>query len=333
MEPVIKKPRFSIEKTEDDLKRLLDMKESKNTKKATKSAVNIFRSYCIERQRPECFEKLSAEELVEILRFFYAEVTKKGGELYKKTSLNCIREGIARHLKKERNIDIIEDPVFQSANDVFRAQLIELKQQGKGATEHKQPVEGKDLQKLYDSFDISTTRGVQQKVWVDIMLYLIRRGRENLRQMTKSTFEIKVNAAGKRFVTQTLDEMDKNHRENCDRNATIGEGRMYENHLSDSCPVKSFEKYISKLHPDLEALWQRPREGPLRADESIWYFRATVGEKKMGNMMKDMSNQYQLSKIYTNHCLRSTAIEILNAAGFNDREIMKISGHKFTKLS
>ena len=160
------------------------------------------------------------------------------------------------------------------------------------------------------------------------MLYLIRRGRENLRQMTKSTFEIKVDAAGKRFVTQTLDEMDKNHRENCDRNATIGEGRMYENHLSDSCPVKSFEKYISKLHPDLEALWQRPREGPLRADESIWYFRAPVGEKKMGNMMKDMSNQYQLSKIYTNHCLRSTAIEILNAAGFNDREIMKISGHK-----
>ena len=49
MEPVIKRPRFSIEKTEDDLKRLLDMKESKNTKKATKSAVNIFRSYCIER--------------------------------------------------------------------------------------------------------------------------------------------------------------------------------------------------------------------------------------------------------------------------------------------
>ena len=47
-------------------------------------------------------------------------------------------------------------------------------------------------------------------------------------------------------------------------------------------------------------------------------------------MMKEMSiNQYQLSKIYTNHCLRSTAIEILNAAaGFNDREMMKISGHK-----
>ena len=44
--------------------------------------------------------------------------------------------------------------------------------------------------------------------------------------------------------------------------------------------------------------------------------------------MKDMFIQYQLTKIYTNHCLSSTAIEILNAAGFNDQEIMKISRHK-----
>ena len=36
------------------------------------------------------------------------------------------------------------------------------------------------------SCDISTPRGLQQKVWVDIMLFFIRRGRENLRQMTKT---------------------------------------------------------------------------------------------------------------------------------------------------
>ena len=70
-------------------------------------------------------EKLPVKELVEILSFFYFEVTKKG-ENFIKRQLNCIHEGIARHLKKERNIDIIEDPVFESANDVFRAQLIEL---------------------------------------------------------------------------------------------------------------------------------------------------------------------------------------------------------------
>ena len=92
---------------------------------------------------------------------------------------------------------------------------------------------------------------------------------------------------------------------------------MYESLQSDSCPVKTFEKYISKLNPDLEAFWQRPRESHLGADENIWYFRAPAGEKKMGNMIKDTSIQYQLSKIYTNHGLISIATEILNAAGFN----------------
>ena len=33
------------------------------------------------------------------------------------------------------------------------------------------------------------------------MLYLIRRGRENVRQTTKNTSEIKVDAADKRLVT------------------------------------------------------------------------------------------------------------------------------------
>ena len=104
----------------------------------------------------------------------------KAENFRKKTSLNCISEDIARHLNKERKIDIIEDPVFESANDVFRAQLVELKRQEKVATQHKQQVEGKDVQKLYHSFDMSTPRGLQKKVCVDIMRYLIRRGRENL---------------------------------------------------------------------------------------------------------------------------------------------------------
>ena len=61
------------------------------------------------------------------------------------------------------------------------------------------------------SFDIGTPSGLQEKVWVDIILYLIRRGRENLRQMSKNTFSISCDATGKRFVYQTSSELDKNH--------------------------------------------------------------------------------------------------------------------------
>ena len=50
------------------------------------------------------------------------------------------------------------------------------------------------VEKLFDSFALSTPKGLQLKIWMDIMLHLIRRLRENQRQMTKDTFRIKVSA-------------------------------------------------------------------------------------------------------------------------------------------
>ena len=56
------------------------------------------------------------------------------------------------------------------------------------------------------------------------MLNLIRRGRENLRLLTKESFAVQVDAAGKRFVCQVLDELDKNHRANDQPDDSPGEG-------------------------------------------------------------------------------------------------------------
>jgi hypothetical protein len=52
-----------------ELKRILEEKDSKNTRRATKSAVKIFGSYLKARNIPENFEQLTNEELdEEILR-------------------------------------------------------------------------------------------------------------------------------------------------------------------------------------------------------------------------------------------------------------------------
>ena len=81
----------------------------------------------------------------------------------------------------------------------------------KGKTEHHPEIEPEDLIKLYKSIDIWTPVGLQEKVWVDIMRFFIRRGVENLREMTKSTFGTGTDASGKQFVYQMTDEYDKNH--------------------------------------------------------------------------------------------------------------------------
>jgi len=45
-------------------------------------------------------------------------------------------------------------------------------------------------------------------------------------------------------------------------------------------------------------------------------------------MMKEISIGANLSKTYTNHCVRSTSITVLSDSGVPARHIMSISGHK-----
>ena len=45
-------------------------------------------------------------------------------------------------------------------------------------------------------------------------------------------------------------------------------------------------------------------------------------------MMSDLSVAAALSKTYTNHCIRATAIATLDQAGYEARHIMTVSGHR-----
>lgn len=60
----------------------------------------------------------------------------------------------------------------------------------------------------------------------------------------------------------------------------------------------------------------------------MWYDNMVVGERTLGGMMKQISNQAKLSMDYTNHSIRATAVTILDKSGFEARHIMSVSGHR-----
>ena len=102
------------------------------------------------------------------------------------------------------------------------------------------------------------------------MFHLVRRGRENLREHTKDTLAIAVDSQNRRYDYQlAVNELDKNHRENDDTQDSTTDGRMYEQ-PGPLCPVKTFELYLSKLHPELKFLWQRPKQAIQATDENCW---------------------------------------------------------------
>lgn len=82
------------------------------------------------------------------------------------------------------------------------------------------------------------------------------------------------------------------------------------------CPVASFLKYLSKLNPMNLYLWQRPKASFKHhacEDDPIWYENAAVGHNSLGEMMTNMSKLAQLSRIYTNNCIRGTYVSILDS--------------------
>ena len=96
-----------------------------------------------------------------------------------------------------------------------------------------------------------------------------------------------------------------------------------------NCPVKAFTLYFSRLHPDRNDFWQRPRKsGQVKESDDIWYETAPVGKNTLGNLMVKISEDCGLSRKYKNHCIRSTCITVLDEGGVETRHIIGLSGHK-----
>ncbi|CAC5424986.1 unnamed protein product [Mytilus coruscus] len=87
----------------------------------------------------------------------------------------------------------------------------------------------------------------------------LRQGRENIRDVQRDDFELKRDAKGLRYGRVKVVRQTKNHRGDDFTDVDDKDGRMYEIPGSANCPVRSFTKYFSKLHPDRIDFWQRPK--------------------------------------------------------------------------
>lgn len=307
-----------MEVNEEDLEALLENSSSANSKKAINYSVRIFEDLCSEKKIS--YDENTKDQLNEVLKKFYACCRTKKNELYSKKSLLSIRYGLQKHFEKTKQFDIVNAAEFKPANKVFGAMLVQIKKEGKGDVQHKSPLSKEDLRKLYSFFDLDSPKGLQDKVFVDFMLYFCNRGRENLRELKVSDFIIDENH---NFI-EMRDKMTKNHKGDVYDEKSQG-GRIYKSdHIL--CPFASFMKYLSVLNPMCDAVFQRPKSKENLKDSNIWYDNSPLGKHTLGEKMKRLSEESGLSRSYTNHCLRATTITLLDI--FEARHVMTISGHK-----
>ena len=218
---------------------------------------------------------------------------------------------------------------------MLSAKLKELKKKGKENVVHKEPISSEDLVlfKTGPVLQLTNPLSLFRNVWFHVVLYWCRRGSEGQRELSITSYKFVTDERGNRYVTMAHDELSKNHPGGINDKPTNEKlARMYET-KSETDGYKALKMYLSKTNPKCSALFQQPRRGwkEENAGDSCWYENRALGINSLASMMKQISKEAHLSQVYTNHCVRATAITVWGDGGFCDVQICHISAHKDPK--
>ncbi|GAB1605052.1 uncharacterized protein LOC115220336 isoform X2 [Argonauta hians] len=274
---------------------------SRNTKRVTASSVRLFRAFLKEANNGRIdFEHFNEDILLNHLISFFKQVRKPDGDLYTKNGLLSIRFGLRRHLLDLHKVDVTRHPRL---NSVFTAEINKLKQEGKGDIHHYPEISDEDMLKIYTSGVLSpdNPKGLLRKIFFETEMFFNRRSRDNLRDLKGRHFKVETDELGKKYLTTDFDR-------------SFGCGPVKRIHATgtDICPVTAFQKFLLKRHNGCEALFQRPLNRVPISEKDSWFHCSALGLNKLANMMREISAEANLSKIYTNHSIRATSKSVFD---------------------
>ena len=85
------------------------------------------------------------------------------------------------------------------------------------------------------------------------------------------------------------------------------------------------------LHPEYEFMFQRTRRAAKAFNintAKVLFEDSKLGKNTTPLCMPKICKILDLPRRYTNHCVRATGINILKRSGIDDRDIVKLTGHK-----
>ena len=299
--------------------------------------------HCETYGQPLDFSAVEPEDLALRLRKFYCEATPKQTDArkravgdaqateYHRNSLLNIRAAINRHIKDlKRDVDIVRDKPFKRANNTLDGFLKHKTATGLSApVKHKEILSEADLVKIashLENYDCSA-QILRDCAWYVIAIHFVTRGLEAHHQLRRDSLSFRHDESGQ-YVTLSHDLQQKNHQGGIEKSEHKGEKRVYATGTK-LCPVKVLKLFLEKTDPEAEMLFNQMNEQAIsNPDIEIWYTTKQLSKRTFCNFMPNISKAANLSTRYTAHCLRATAIEMLNDEGFQARHIMFMSNHR-----
>ncbi|XP_014776313.1 uncharacterized protein LOC106873459 [Octopus bimaculoides] len=318
-------PSSNLTVVDNSSKQTTEDKHCQKTKDSTQWGVRVFTDFCNEVGYNVESATQDVSLLCQVLKRLYAGARTKKCELYQLTAFRSLRYALKRHFEETLNLDIIKGDAFVEANESFVFMEKRIKAEGKGLIRHYPPVEEQDMARLKEYFKANmqnpTPRELLEYVWFILQYYMCRLGRDGQTELKITSFVIRTDAQGERSIVQNESEPLDGNGENDEELA----GGLIPSLKGDVlCPVRAYELYISKLHQDFDRLFQKPKK-LVDSSQPYWFDRIPYGKTPLGGMMPTLSHKAGLSKRYTNHSLRATAIEKLLWGGINRKDVRAIS--------
>ena len=185
------------------------------------------------------------------------------------------------------------------------------------------------IKKISDSFTRTIAENLQNEVIFSILYYLGARGREEFRRLRRKDISIKIDSEGKTFVQVTSEDSD-NIRKKTKPSLKVKEySNNRINRIYDVRAIEAIKIYLDVLNqevPDSDNLFPRPLNN--KNQNLVFSPKQVRGEHWLGDFLKYLSKKLGLSKTYTNHCIRCTAVTTGKENGFSNQEVALITGHK-----
>ena len=309
-------PQSSLKQMESTVKRFTNFLSSKNLSSDIKEVpVSILNNY---------------------LRYFYSELRTQDGLYYAPSSLICFRAALHRHfLFIRKDVNIISDHCFERSNRMLATMVQKFKTSNQTKNREAYPaIEKTDLLKMMEHFDRSNGEVLQQEVIFNLIYYFGFRGRETMPLLDKSSFSIQKDSDGREYVSLNHELLSKNAKASLKPSEFLDlkKARMYAYPDDETrCPVQGFKLYLDKIMPlDGNHLFPKPCKNFSKGLAArVWYTsKQTTGINSISTLMSTLSKKLNLSKRYTNHCIRVSHITVLKENGFSNSMIASNTGHK-----
>ncbi|XP_062598696.1 uncharacterized protein LOC134260129 [Saccostrea cucullata] len=296
------------------------------------SGLSIFRAFLLEKGLHASVEtNYTSKQLDGLLTNFYMELKRTDGKHYDSLAVRVIQSALRKHFLKLRNEDIVISKRFTTSNRMFH-EVYTKSFNERDFRENplnrriiqKIPIHPDDIDKLYNTaFSTDSPRSLKQKVMFEYIYFFCESGFDHIRLVQKEDFVFSRDASGREYVTvrERYTMKNKFHCSKLKQNRgkiVMQPVRMYDRQGDPMCPVASLKKYLMKLSPENPFFWQRPKTKYNHSDV-VWYEAETIrwdkkstGKVSLWALMKNLSVESNLSKIYCNSNIRATNIQILN---------------------